>query len=923
MIRPAAIALAVLAVSIPAFAQTSKAADSASFADLTKDMQELPGLMTFYKYKDGDANPAHDQTKLLCVVPRSLLKQDLLFAVNFSRGNLSGFQYLDGLVRWEQVGRQLTLVAPNTGIVDKQGSQFPINEAVRRTYRPSFIFSLPVVAMSPSGDPVVDLGQALFSPSPVVPLPVQGSVRRDISRINEAKSFDQNVLVDVDYALSAGNGGPTVGVSFGFRKLPNPSDGYRPRKADDRVGYFQTTRQDWTTKYDQREIVDRYVNRWDLKKKDPTLDVSPPEKPITFILDKSIPYQWRKYVADGALEWNKAFEKCGIVGAVVVQQQTDDNEFADIDPADARYNFIQWTVRNQALAVGPSRADPRTGQILDADIVVDDAWIRYFNDRGEVFGPKTTASVLGPDTLAFLTKHPEYLPPGVTADDVKAARATFAGDLMKSEGEDAAKEVPPALVPKNRQQCNLAIGLVSQIAMAQGLYAEAAKGTGLPKVPDQIIGNALKEIVTHEVGHTLGLRHNFKASSWLTLDEVRKHRDAGEPFVSSVMDYTPLAIFADDDLTKVRSFASDTIGPYDYWAIGYGYGDPKDGQSVQQFLKGVTDQSGKKEYAYATDEDTEGLISPDPLTNRYDLSDNPLAWAKSSITLTDKLLAHVGDWAAKPDEPNYYLRQTFLQLAAERSRNLNYVARLVGGQYFSRAHRSDPGAPAPLTPVDSKLQRDALALIGKTVLSQDFYKFSRDLLNRLTPSRWYDNDDDGPSARIDFPYSRYVQAQYENTLLALCSPQTLQRVYDAEANDDNANKMTAAELIRSVRDSVWSELDAGPATQPTDARPMISPERRGMQDTQLQFLLATANADPSLQLSPDVQNLARYGLRELADKIGKVLDSDAKLDFGTRGHLTEARSKILRTLDKPLVDRGSGTTINIRVGNKPADAKPE
>ena len=922
MTRPAALALAVLAVSLSAVAQTPKpAGDGGAFPDLIKDMQEVPGLMTFYKYKDSDV--VHDQTRLLCVVPRTLLKQDLLFAVNFSRGDLSGFQYLDGLVRWEQVGSKLTLVAPDTRFIDRQGSQFPINEAVRRTYRPSIMFAVPIVTTSPAGDPVIDLGAALFSPSPIVPLPVQGSVRRDISRINQAKSFDQNVLIDIDYALSAGNGGPTLGVSFGFRKLPAVSDGYRPRKADERIGYFQTTRQDWTTKYDQREFVERFINRWDLKKKDPTLDVSPPEKPITFILDKSIPHQWRKYVTDGALEWNKAFEKCGIIGAVVVQQQTEDNEFADIDPADARYNFIQWTVRNKALAVGPSRADPRTGQILDADIVVDDAWIRYFDNRGEIFSPKTTAGIFGPDTLAFLEKHPDFLPPGMTKDDVKAARATFDGELMGAAADTAGPAA--VLTPRNRQQCNLAVGLVSQIAMAQGLYTQA-KGAGLPKVPDQIIGNALKEVITHEVGHTLGLRHNFKASSWLTLDEVKQHRDAGEPFVSSVMDYSPLAIFADDDLTKIRSFSSDSIGPYDYWAIQYGYDQPKDGQTVAAMLKGITDQSSKKEYAYATDEDTQGLISPDPLANRYDLSDSPLAWAKSQLALTDKLLANVGDWAAKPDDPNYYLRQTFLQLAAERSRNLEYVARLVGGQYFSRSHRSDPGAPAPLTSVDGKLQRDALALIGKTVLSPDFYHYSRELLNRLTPARWDDGDDDkGPSARIDFPYARYVQSQYEKTLLALCSPQTLQRVYDAEANNDNASRMTAAELIRSVRDTVWSELNAGATTQPSsDAKPLIGPERRGMQDLHLQYLLATANADPSLELSPDVQNLARFGLRELADRIGKTLDANPGLDFATRGHLTEARSRIQRTLDKPLIDRADGgSPVMPRLAEKPIGARPE
>ena len=129
------------------------------------------------------------------------------------------------------------------------------------------------------------------------------------------------------------------------------------------------------------------------------------------------------------------------------------------------------------------------------------------------------------------------------------------------------------------------------------------------------------------------------------------------------------------------------------------------------------------------------------------MSDSPLAWAESEIKLTDKLLANITEWAAKPDEPNHYLRQTFLQLTSERSKNFAYVSRLVGGQYFSRSRRGDPGAPEPLTPVAGRLQRDALALIGRTVLNADFYKPAANLIGRLPPSRWWDGGED----EADFP----------------------------------------------------------------------------------------------------------------------------------------------------------------------------
>ena len=127
----------------------------------------------------------------------------------------------------------------------------------------------------------------------------------------------------------------SVGISYSFRRLPQAGS-FQPRIADERVGYFTTVRQDWAMKWSERENIVRYVNRWDVKKKDPTLEMSPPEKPIVFVVEKTVPLQWRRYVAEGIAEWNKAYEKLGIVGAIVVQQQTEDNEFANVDPVHVR-----------------------------------------------------------------------------------------------------------------------------------------------------------------------------------------------------------------------------------------------------------------------------------------------------------------------------------------------------------------------------------------------------------------------------------------------------------------------------------------------------------------------------------------------------------------------------------------------------------
>ncbi len=894
----------VLAQNVPA---TQPKSDFLPFEEVTKDMEAVSGLMTFYRYKESD--PTKDQTKLLCVVPRSLMKQDMLFAVSISRGSYAGFQWVDGLVRWEQIGKQIALVAPDTRFVNRPGS--PINDAVQRTYRPSFIFATPIITMTPGGDPVIDISEALFTPAVQLPYFMRGGVRRDISRLEMVKSFPENVLVDVDLAMSLGNGGSSMGLSYAFRKLPDASS-YRPRKADERVGYFTTDHQDWTVKYSEREMIQRYVNRWDLRKKDPSLDLSPPEKPITFIIEKGVPLQWRRYVSEGILEWNKAFEKIGIVGAIVVQQQADDNEFANTDPSDSRYNYIVWTVRNSVMAMGPSRADPRTGQILDADIVMDDAWVRYFNESSELFTPKAHTASMNLRKLRFLEKHPSFLPPSLKLDQVKQALKESDEELMKSD--DSQEGISSILSPNRSnigQRCDVAMGLTQQISLAQ-LVGLQAKAGGLPKIPDHLIGSAIREIIMHEVGHTLGLRHNFKASSWLSLDQAKTNRDANLPFVASVMDYNPLLFYPNDQLDKVKSFATTTIGPYDNWAIEYGYGVSREPDKEAEMLKQTLAKSTLKENAYGTDEETFGMMSPDPLTSVYDMSDDPIAWSKHQIALTDSLLKNVRNWAQTPEEPNHYLRRAYLQLIMERAGNLEYVSRLVGGQYFSRARASDPNAPAPLTLVDAKQQREAIKIISQTVLSDDFYKADADLLNRLVPSRWW-RWDSFPVIRLDYPFYDITERQYMWTLMNLTDPDVLQRIYDAEVKTTSEDKFTAAELVKSVRDTIWSELDSQPSETTSDAKPYISAVRRGMQNTHLGYLVAIAETEPGDLVSSDLRNLVRYGLRELSDKIGKSLQTN-KIDFATKGHLVEAKSRIDRTLDKPIINNMGGGEIILLIG---------
>ena len=201
----------------------------------------------------------------------------------------------------------------------------------------------------------------------------------------------------------------TINVHYSISELPQTS--YRPRLADDRVGYFVTVLKDFSKKESDDDRFVRYINRWNLEKADPSADMSTPKEPIVFWLEKTIPFKYRKPIRDGILEWNKAFAKAGFYDAIEVRQQPDD---APWDPGDIRYNTFRWITAEAGFAMGPSRVNPTTGQILDADIIFDADFLQFWKQEYETFTPASVAALTGgaidlEDYRAEMKKMPAYM----------------------------------------------------------------------------------------------------------------------------------------------------------------------------------------------------------------------------------------------------------------------------------------------------------------------------------------------------------------------------------------------------------------------------------------------------------------------------------------------------------------------------------
>jgi hypothetical protein len=935
------------------------------FDDVTKGMESHSGLFTLWYYPASAKDK--DTEKLLCQIPSSFLGQKFMLSTSQAGGGYdTGFPIDEVVVKWEQQDRQLVLVAPQTGFVVNDKST--VSDVVRRTYPDTIRAAVPIVTKSSSGDPVIDFGALLKGN--LASVAVRG-INPGLSKWANKKAFDLNVEITVELAVPQysppGSYGKRI-LHFSFWKLP--ATDYKPRVADDRVGYFLTANQDWSKPNDARDLFNRYIDRWHLVKRDPTLAKCEPREPIVYYVEKTVPVRYRQAVREGILEWNKAFEKLGFVDAVQVRQQTEDNEWKDLDPEDMRYSFLRWIVTGGGFAMGPHRANPFTGQIYDADIVFDDSMVRIYESQLHQMTPSTLAEEKWdePAMKAFIQSYPDLLRPVHNWEDV------VIGEQRPSLDSPAGER----MMRQGFRECDYARGMMHQLALAQGILADQPQ-----EVIDRLLYDTIKQTTTHEVGHTLGLRHNFKGSTIYTLEEIRNRRKTGQATSGSVMDYLPV-LFTVENTTEGH-FTTPTIGPYDYWAIEYGYrladgkykppakaaeekkadkgkdasenaaaadkqddkdkkddkdqkdkqeskdekgpkggkeqkkAAPKPASGEEAMLEAIASRCTEPELAYATDEDTTAM-SPDPRSNRFDLGADPIDWAKDRMALVDKRMADLLEWGAKDGESWYYARIAFSHLIAEKAQVLDYVGRYIGGQYTSRSHRGDPDAKPPFELVDLKTQRRAMDFVEETLFSDSFFAVPPKVLNYLAVPRW-----DHEGARInltqDFPIHEMISTLQWRNLSERLLPNTLRRIQDAEMKAEGDDQLTVAEYLQRLQRACWADsvsLSRRNSGKWSEQKPFIADVRRSLQREYLGVVEPLVRMKPGLVLSPDLHGMLQYLLTDLSKQIDALLKQPGPtLDFASAAHLTTCKSRIDRILSAPLEENARGGFSIMLMGQTP------
>lgn len=864
-------------------------ASTADFDQAVQGMQRLDGLLTLYRDRA--------KGKLYAEIKSNQLNTNYLCTITLEsgigeRGIYSGLPLADYLFNFRRVDQKIQFVVPN--VYFRTLPNDPLRTSVQRSFSSSVLQMLPIRAYHPKRQSyLVDLSVLFLGDfpglTPILELFLGSSYTLDPNKTHFglAKAFPLNVELESIYGFSGSNPNElpvfletvpdsrsfNLRVRYSLSQLP-VNNGYRPRLADNRVGYFITAYQNLSDDSPRSPFV-RYINRWHLEKQDPAAALSPPKKPIVFWLENTIPVEYRQAVREGVLLWNKAFEAAGFQNAIQVQQMPKN---ASWDPADIRYNTIRWftSFDDAFLGMGPARVNPLTGEILDTDILIDANFARYLKQQYHSLVPQRQAR--GISGLAKLAGNPDICSYGMVPQ--QRQQAVPAG-------------LNPRLTLQLLGQYDLCFGLEATHQLAMGAMSLATV-QGVPAnspAMKEYIQSFLRMLIAHEVGHTLGLRHNFRASAMLSPAELNNPtitRQKG--LVASVMDYSAINLAPPN--SPQGDYFTPVVGPYDEWAIAYGY-TPTDGrspQAQQQVLEAILRRAVEPDLAYATDEDTFARL--DPLINRFDMSSDLLTYAPWQLENAQQMWQRLDQRHPPLGDSLSDLRLMFDEIFNYYFQYARFLTRYVGGQSFTRSQSSSVGPISPFTPIPPAQQRQALALLQKYVFDDRVFRFSPALLNKLAPSRWNHWGESPELFELDYPIHERIVLLQSAILNELFQPDRLARLRDAELKTTAEQVLTMPDLFESLQTAIWQEVL-------TSQRQLkLSGLRRGVQreylDALSRMVLRTTN------VPEDARTLAWYSLKQLRPALDDCLRQSGKMDTYTRAHLEETRDRIIKLLGAQL-----------------------
>jgi hypothetical protein len=768
---------------------------------VTKEAKSDEGLFTVHKV----------DKKYYFEIPNKLLDKDMLLVSRLSKlpSDLGGGYVNAGsetneqLVIWQRFQDKVLLKVKSYNAV--ADPSLPISISVKNNNYEPVLFAFDIVAFSTNSENTVIDVTKFYSTDVKAISGLSAAMREtykvkaiDDSRsfITAMKSFPMNIEVVQDFTYNASNppvmkDAETISIQMNQSMILLPEIPMQPRLADPRVGWFTMSQIDYGSN-ELKSDSKTFIRRWRLEPKDPEAyargELVEPIKPIVYYIDPATPEKLRKYIRQGIEEWQKPFETAGFKNAIIAKDPPTKEEDPDFSPEDIRYSVIRYVASTTRNAVGPSVSDPRTGEIIESDVIWYHNHLRSYRNR--------------------------YL-------------------LETGAANPSARTL---------------------------------------NTSDEEMGEMMRFVIAHEVGHALGFPHNMGASNAYEVENYRNGSFTQKSGIAaSLMDYARFNYIAQPGDKGIRFIRQ--MGPYDHYALNWGYRVIPNSISPEAEVvtldKWITDKAGDLNYKFGKQSS-----SFDPTSQTEDIGNNSMKASSYGLKNLEVVASNLSKWTS--DVTNNYedLDELYKEMLDVWSRYIGHVVTNVGGVYENTKKPNQKGNVYDVVP--KAKQQEAMQWLQANAFASPTWLVNLATLKNI--------DFSGYTERF-----RSLQVRHLNNVVSF---ERIGRLMDTEIV--GANNYNALDLLEDMRKGIWKETSSGSN---------VTIYRRNLQRAYIERMNFLMNEELKAGTTREFYNVAQSDVRGLVRgelnilKASLSVAKNAAVNTETKYHYQDCIKRIEKILD--------------------------